>query len=65
MGMQKDKNKPNQKKQAPKHTHTAQKYSKNGIKFEHSRITGLRGKGEDISFNFSLPLPPASQTLRH
>ena len=28
MGMQKDKNKPNQKKQAPKHTHNAQKYSK-------------------------------------
>ena len=32
---------------------------------EHSRITGLEGKGEGIKDNASLPLPPASQTLRH
>ena len=31
---------------------------------DHSRITGLQGKGGDF-FNSSLPLPPASQTLRH
>ena len=31
--------------------------------YKHSRITGLQGKGEGISF--SLPLPPGSQTLRH
>ena len=31
----------------------------------HSRITGLQGKGGGHFFNFSLPLPPASQTLRH
>ena len=35
--------------------------------FSHDqlRITGLQGKREGISFNSSLPLPPASQTLRH
>ena len=31
----------------------------------HSRITVLQGKGEGISFKSSVPLPPASQTLRH
>ena len=32
---------------------------------EHSLFTGQQGKGEGIFFNSSLPLPPASQTLRH
>ena len=32
---------------------------------EHSRITGLEGKGGGHFFNSSLPLPPASQILRH
>ena len=32
---------------------------------EHSRFTGQQGKGEGYLFNSSLPLPPASQTLRH
>ena len=31
---------------------------------DHSRITGLQGKGEVISLT-PPPLPPASQTLRH
>ena len=31
---------------------------------EHSRITGLQGKGEGHFFNSSLPLPPALQTFR-
>ena len=31
--------------------------------YEHSRITGLQGKGH--FFNSSLQLPPASQTPRH
>ena len=31
----------------------------------HSRFTGQQGKGEATSFNSSLPLRPASQTLRH
>ena len=32
---------------------------------EHSRFTGQQGKGEGYLFNSSLPLPPASQTLRY
>ena len=36
---------------------------------EHSRFTGQQGKGRGggggYLFNSSLPLPPASQTLRH
>ena len=32
---------------------------------EHSRITGLQGKGGGHLINSLLPLPPASQTLRH
>ena len=32
---------------------------------EHSRLIGQQGKEEAISFNSSLLLPPASQTLRH
>ena len=32
---------------------------------EHSRITGLQRKWGGYFFNPSLPLPPASQTLRH
>ena len=32
---------------------------------EHSRLIGQQGKEEAISFNTSLLLPPASQTLRH
>ena len=31
----------------------------------HSRITGLQREGGGYSFNSSLPLPSASQTLRH
>ena len=32
---------------------------------EHPRFTGQQGKGEVIYFSSSLPLPPASQALRH
>ena len=32
---------------------------------EHSWFTGQQGKGGGDLFNSSLPLPPASQTLRH
>ena len=31
---------------------------------DHSRIAELQGKGEDISFNSSPPLPAASETLK-
>ena len=32
---------------------------------KHSQITGLQGKWGGHFFNSSLPLPPASQTLKH
>ena len=32
---------------------------------KYSRFTGKQGKGKAISSNFFLPLPIASQTLRH
>ena len=35
------------------------------LRWWHSRFTGQHGKGEAIFFSFSVPLPPASQTLTH
>ena len=32
---------------------------------EHSRVTGLQGKGESIFLTSPLPLPSASQALRY
>ena len=32
---------------------------------EHSRITGLQGKGVEHFINSSLPLPPSSRAFRH